>query len=177
VDLRERGKLNDALARLGAGDRSAFAEVYAAIWPLVRSFAGKAVVERADADDVAQTALLKIFARASEFDPGRDAVAWVLGVVAWEVKTLRQRVRRRREEPAELATEPRTELTPEDVLIDRDLEAAALIVLGTLREADIATLEAVRNGERPDVAPATFRKRLERALCRFRTAWRSKHGT
>ena len=91
--------LSDALGRLAAGERRAFAEVYTTIWPLVRSFAGRALAERADAEDVAQSALLKIFSRASEYDPERDAVAWILGVVAWEIRTFRKRCQRRRQRP------------------------------------------------------------------------------
>ena len=123
-----------------------------------------------------QTALLKLFSRASEFDCERDAVAWVLGIVGWEVRSFRQRVRRRREEPADLAPEGFSDVTPEALVIQRDLEAAALAVLGSLRPEDIATLEAVTQGERPDLPAATFRKRVERAVQRFRAAWRSRHG-
>lgn len=169
--------LSDALGRLAAGERRAFAEVYGTVWPLVRSFAGRALPESADADDVAQSALVKIFSRASEYDPERDAVAWILGVVAWEIRTFRKRCQRRREEPEERALEPANTSTPEDLVLRRDLEAAALLVLGTLRPDDIATLEAVMNDTRPDIPAATFRKRVERAIQRFRSAWSSKHGT
>jgi RNA polymerase sigma-70 factor (ECF subfamily) len=177
VNFRERATLSDDLARLAAGERAAFAAVYTAVWPMVRAFACRALPQRADAEDVAQTALLKVFARASEYDSERDAVAWILGVVAWEVRTFQKRCARRRECPEEHVPERAAGTTPEDLVSQRELEAAALLVLGTLRPEDVATLEAVLNDTRPDVPRATFRKRVERALQRLRSAWSSKHGT
>ena len=63
---------------------------------------------------------------------------------------------------------------------DRDLVRAAIETLGELpardREVIIAALtedDALRRA----LTPATFRKRLERALGRLRTSWRSRHGT
>ncbi len=133
-----------------------------------------------DSDDVAQEALLRIFARASEFDGDRDVLPWALGIVAYECRTLRRRVERRREylgarevpEFAEIAP------TPEGALVERELEAAAMEVLGTLHPRDVATiLVATRDAERPPIPGATFRKRLERATGRLRFAWRAKHGS
>jgi hypothetical protein len=66
--------------------------------------------------------------------------------------------------------------SPEADVIARDLERAAREVLGTLSTIDIETLEASARGERPDLPQATFRKRLERALVRLRTAWSTRHG-
>ena len=47
-------------------------------------------------------------------------------------------------------------------------------VLGGLRFRDVETLLAAARGERDP--SATFRKRLERALARFREQWRARHG-
>jgi hypothetical protein len=97
--------------------------------------------------------------------------------VAFECRTFRKRDRRRREnfghDSLELAAETPD---PEQIAILRDLEAAAHEVLGSLRPVDAETLQLAVRGHRPDLAPATFRKRLERALARFRVAWSSKHG-
>jgi RNA polymerase sigma-70 factor (ECF subfamily) len=60
----------------------------------------------------------------------------------------------------------------------RDLVRAALATLETLGARDIEAITiAVTGGDAPAIAPATFRKRLERALARLRTSWRSRHGT
>lgn len=63
---------------------------------------------------------------------------------------------------------------------ERDLVRAALAALETLspRDIEIITAAVADDDElRRSLAPATFRKRLERALGRLRTSWRSRHGT
>jgi DNA-directed RNA polymerase specialized sigma24 family protein len=165
------------MERLADGDRSAFEPVYAALWPQLRAFAAQ-VLGPHDGDDAAQAALLKLFARASEFDPSRDALAWALGIAAFECRTLLKKRARRREEPAAddaAAIADRWGGSPEEALIDRDLCAAAGEVLGLLRPIDRETILSLENGQRA-VAGATFRKRLERALSRFRAVWRTRHG-
>ena len=128
-----------------------------------------------DGEDAAQAALLKIFARASEYDAERDPLPWALGLAAWECRTLRRIRWRRREETAPLedwSAQP----SPEDSAIEHDLLAAAETVLGTLRPLDVETILSLATGAR-SVQGATFRKRLERALSRFRLAWRARHGS
>jgi RNA polymerase sigma-70 factor, ECF subfamily len=176
-----RQELGALMAALADGRRAAFAPLYAALWPLVRDFCRRALAHDADGDDAAQQALLKVFARAVEYDDTRDAVAWAIGIASWECRTLRRRVDRRRED--ELAADaPLRYGGPgaEDELVRRDLIEAAGELLGSLRAEDVATITAAIDGDpdgRAGIAPATFRKRLERALARLRAAWRSKHGT
>jgi RNA polymerase sigma-70 factor (ECF subfamily) len=173
----ERGKkelLHSLMLRLADGERAAFDPLYELLWPLLRGFAQRALAGSPDAEDAAQIAITKVFSRASEFDPERDALAWVLGVTAYECRTLRQKRRRLRDTP--LDSEPaRNEPSPEDVAVGRNLEAALIEVLGTLKQDDIETLRAVMAGRPPAVPAATFRKRVERALGRLRTAWSSRH--
>jgi len=66
--------------------------------------------------------------------------------------------------------------SPEDVALARDLEAALDGALQGLSDRDRETLLHFAQGERPEVAAATFRKRVERALQRLRAVWRHKHG-
>jgi len=127
-----------------------------------------------EGDDAAQSALIKIFARAAEFDGSRDALAWAVGIAAYECRTLRKTRARRREEPMNGAPERVEWRTPEDGAIDQDLIAAATDVLGGMRPLDVETLLAAAHGERDP--SATFRKRLERAVGRFRKQWRTRHG-
>ena len=70
-------------------------QLFAALWPIALGFARRALGGAADAEDAAQAALTNVFARAAEFDASRDALSWVLGIVAYECRTLRQRARRR----------------------------------------------------------------------------------
>lgn len=164
---------------LADGDRSAFPRVFEALWPPLRAFAQRAVGP-GDDEDVAQAALLRVFSRASEFDRSRDALAWAVGIAAFECRSLRKKRARRAEREQPMAALPELAfagaVSQEQDLIARDLRAAVEDVLGALRPIDAETIAALASGERA-VTGATFRKRLERALARFRTAWRDRHGT
>jgi RNA polymerase sigma factor (sigma-70 family) len=161
------------MTRLADGDRAAVAPVFAVVWPIVQRFAARAL-GGPDADDVAQEALVRVFARAVDFDRERDALAWILALTMWEVRTARKQRQRRREDHA--AVEIADPRTPEDELAERELAAAVDDLMAELSPDDARTLRQALSGQREGVAPATFRKRLSRAVGRLRILWRSKHG-
>jgi RNA polymerase sigma factor (sigma-70 family) len=170
VERAEREELRRQLAALAAGDRDAFHPVFVRLWPVVRAFASRQLPS-ADAEDAAQQALIKVFGRASSYDPGRDPLTWALTITAYEIKTSRRQRQRRREDGAQEAEEQAAPgPTPEQWTVDRDLELALDSVLATLPEQDAGTLRAYAWGTPRDVAPATFRKRAQRALARLKTA-------
>lgn len=168
----ERARLQRELTALADGDRGAFDGVFAVAWPVLRSLAIRLLADPAEAEDAAQRALLKLFNHASRFDPERDALPWVLTFGINECRTVRRRKGRRRTEALE--REPATESGPEDELVRADLLEALRAVVGTLTEADQAAL-GLREPE-SSVAPATQRKRKQRALGRLRSTWRKMHG-
>lgn len=178
MDDGSLSELQGLMSRLADGDRSAFPRAFGILWPVLRDFAGRHL-PTGEAEDAAQETLLRIFRRAAEFDARRSALAWALGIARWEIRTIRTKRRRRREEP--IAGAPPDlragEATPEEALLDRDAERMLETVLGTLAPADLETLRLYRNGERAAVAATTFRKRVERALARLRSAWRMTHGS
>jgi RNA polymerase sigma-70 factor (ECF subfamily) len=92
VDRARRDVLQRDLARLADGDREAFHPVFVCLWPLLRGFAGR-YLSAPDAEDAAQEALVKVFARAAVFDTRRDALSWTLGIAAYEIKTMLNPVR------------------------------------------------------------------------------------
>jgi RNA polymerase sigma factor (sigma-70 family) len=170
--------LQELMGRLADGDREAFHPVFDRLWPLLRRFTGRHLPD-GEADDVAQEALLRIFQRAAEFDPRRSALAWSLGIAAWEVRTARRRRMRRREDPlpaGPTASLPDRAPDPEERALQDDLEAMLEASLGALRPEDRETLRLYARGERAAVAAATFRKRVERALTRLRAMWRTIDG-
>ena len=169
-----RAELHRQMARLADGDRSAFPSVFRALWPVLRGFVLRQL-PFSDSEDVAQEALLKVFARAAEFDADRDALTWALGIAAFEVRTARKNAARRREDLSQ-ELPAAASVSAEQEIMSRNLEAAALEVLGTLRPSDIETLRCMASGRTPSVSGATFRKRIERALRRLKLAWRAKHG-
>lgn len=175
MEAGERAALQRDLTALARGERAAFDPVFRRLWPLLRGFAGRCL-PTGEAEDAAQEALLRVFSRASEFDPRRDALSWVLGVAAWQVRTVRTRARRRREEPSETMPE-RADATPspEAAAMAREAGAALDRALAELSPSDAATLVAFARGEHPDLPGSTFRKRVERALARLRARWRMDH--
>src|SRR6187401_3131830 len=82
--------LDELMSRLAGGDRSAFDALYQALRPralrlvTMRLGAGHAA-------DVAQSALLNVFARASEFERGKPCLPWFYAVVANEIRSARRR--------------------------------------------------------------------------------------
>jgi DNA-directed RNA polymerase specialized sigma24 family protein len=173
LDRSAREALQRGMSALADGDRSAFDAVFAALWPVLRRFAGRALRDPVSGEDAAQSALVDVFSRAAEFDPDRDALSWALGIAAYQCRTLRKKHARRREDLGAAPPEPGTS-TPEDAAIDADLQSAAAAVFGALRPADAETLLAAARGRREK--SSLFRKRLERALSRFRKEWRARHG-
>jgi RNA polymerase sigma-70 factor (ECF subfamily) len=174
LDAHERAQLQRELTRVAVGDRQAFEPVFARLWPVVRALAAR-YLPASDADDAAQTALLKLFERASEFDPERDAVAWAIGIAMWEIRTVRRREWRRRDTSGldEAGDIMLNTVSPEERAIAANLAAAIGQTLATLRAEDRDALLRYARDER--TAGAGFRKRLQRARARMLAAWRLRH--
>jgi RNA polymerase sigma-70 factor (ECF subfamily) len=147
--------------------------LFAALWPPVRALCARLL--DGDGEDAAQDAMVRVFARAPEFDRDRDAMTWVLAIAGWQCRTVR-RQRGRRRDAHEIPEDVAGGARPDESTERRELLAAAAAIVGELSPADADTLIAAWSGDRDGgIAPATFRKRLERALARFRAAWRSRH--
>jgi RNA polymerase sigma-70 factor, ECF subfamily len=188
----DRAALDRWMAAAADGDRTAIAPLFQALWPIVVGYATRLVGDRALAEDCAQDALVQLFGQIERYDPARDALTWVLTLATWQCRTVRRRRARRGEsrDPAH-AMSPAADREARDAtdqIVDgaslveqRDLARAALAALDALGPRDIETITlALADGDddaRAAIAPATFRKRLERALARLRTSWRSRHGT
>jgi RNA polymerase sigma factor (sigma-70 family) len=173
VDSNLRPALHDALRRLQAGDRSAAGEVFRLGWPPLRAFASRWLRGSAQADDVAQEALVKVFAQVADFDGARDALSWMLEVTVWECRTERARVRRRgevAEAPASGAAAGR----PDEAVEVEELKAALEALTAQLSEADRREVAQVL-AEHAAGDPAA-RKRRQRALERLQGLWRRVHG-
>jgi RNA polymerase sigma-70 factor (ECF subfamily) len=164
VDKAARAELHQHLRKLADRDRSAFPPVFNALWPVLRTFVARQLPPP-DSEDVVQEALLKVFARASEFDPDRDALTWALAITVFEIRTARNRVARRKEELGEPASTMVDPASPEQLVVRRDLEAAALEALGTLRPSDVETLDLVLSGKSPPVSRVTPSLASAKAVC------------
>lgn len=167
--------LDAAMRRLADGDRGAFDEVFDTLWPILRRYALRLLGDPVRAEDAAQRALLKMFERASSYDPDRSALAWALTFAFWECRTERTQLRRARSEQLSVELESAAE-TPEQTLGRLEWEQAARELVDQLPPEQRALvwaevepeLAAVLRGQNP----ATVRKRRQRVLERLRSAFR-----
>jgi len=172
VERQQRLALQHGLCRLADGDRAAFRPVFDLAWPEVQRVAARMMRTAADADDAAQTALCKLFERASEFDPARDALAWIVGIASYECLTLRKKAARRREAAGAhdaLGAIPDDARDPEAQAIAAELEAVALSVLGTLDPRD--PRRRIRARRRPRDVSQARRARARAAARRLEGSW------
>jgi DNA-directed RNA polymerase specialized sigma24 family protein len=169
----ERARLHDAMVRFADGERAAFREVFDALWPMCVAVATRALDHRADAEDTAQRAILKVFDRIVDLDRTRDGVAWAMTVTAFEVLTTRKQRSRRREDFTE--TDVRDiGASASELLLEEELRANVLATVGELAANDQDALTAMLSGTKP--IGETERKRRLRAIERLRAAWRRAHG-
>jgi DNA-directed RNA polymerase specialized sigma24 family protein len=165
----DRSEIQLLMIAAADGDRAAVEPLFRALWsPLVR-YATRFVGSLAE--DVVQEALARMFSQLDRFDRDRDALTWAFTHVTWQARTARRSTERRRDDGAM----PEHAVTPN--FEDRDLVRAALAELDQLSPGDRDIIAAKVLDAATPLAPATFRKRLERALARLRTSWRSRHGT
>ncbi len=94
----------DLLARYGAGDQAAAAELARRLTPRVLGVASRLLGDRADAEDVAQEAMLRLWRIAPEWRRGEAQVSTWLYRVTSNLCT--DRLRRRRPVPLEAAGDP-----------------------------------------------------------------------
>lgn len=169
--------LDQLMARLADGDRTAFAGVFRELWPRVRGLCASLLKNNADAEDAAQRAMEKVLTRAADYEPGRPALTWALAIAAWECRTVLRSRQRRREVSADVLAElpegPAGDA--EQRFIGAELERAALAALGTLSDADRAALAAAY-WEEAASGDAAARKRRQRAVERLRLAFRRLYG-
>jgi RNA polymerase sigma factor (sigma-70 family) len=180
MDAVRRKAIQAAMTRLSDGDRTAMAPLVHELWPVIRSFAERGLAQVEDAEDAAQGVFLKICSRVSDFDRRRDALSWAFAIASYEVMTIRQRQHRRRETSVDadeaLRSIADTALSQEEAVIRAELDALVLAAAGTLSNEDRLTLGFVDGVDLDAARSATFRKRKQRALQRFRAVWRKLYG-
>jgi RNA polymerase sigma-70 factor (ECF subfamily) len=172
----DRGHIQGLMRSAADGERSALDPLFAALWPPVVGYAQRFLGDATLAEDIAQEALVKLFGRLHQYDRERDALTWALTFATWECRTARRRITRRGES-AEAVDRP---VDGARLVEERELVRAALDTLQSLPARDREVIAASLSDDdelRRALAPATFRKRLERALTRLRLSWRSRHGT
>jgi RNA polymerase sigma-70 factor, ECF subfamily len=176
LDALDQQALSVALGRLQRGDRGAADEVFRRAWPVVRAFAARWLAGSPQAEDVAQQALVKVFAQALAYDPTRDALGWILEVTVWECRTERARLRRSRVDPQVDATSTAGSAAgrPDSALEAAELSRALGEAIAGLGETDQRELHRLLADEAS--GDAAGRKRRQRAVDRLKALWRTLHG-
>ena len=153
--------------RLAGGDRSAFEPLYVALRVRAFRFARMRVGEEVAAD-VTQAALLNVFARASEFTPGKPCLPWFYAIVVNEIRSAERKVARH--VPSEIREDALVASDDaESLMIERELGRALELAVESLDEDAANTISAVLGrAPMPACAPATFRKRVSRAYAKLR---------
>jgi len=174
--VTDRAEIQRWMSAAADGDRAAIEPLFQALWSPLVAYATRFVGDRALAEDCAQDAVVKLFGQLGRYDRERDALTWALAIATWECRSARRRAQRRGEHPLE----GDASYDGAAALEERELVRAALAALDSLapRDREVIAAALLDDDElRRALAPATFRKRLERALGRLRTSWRSRHGT
>jgi RNA polymerase sigma-70 factor (ECF subfamily) len=133
----------------------------------------------ADAEDIAQEALIKLAAQVADFDRSRDGLSWAFAIAAYEIKSHLRRIVRRREtlDPAAIADLPDRAPPLENDLIAEQYESALHDALARLEPGDYRTLIMGAGFiEEPAAKSAALRKRRQRAMQRLKAAWREIYG-
>jgi RNA polymerase sigma factor (sigma-70 family) len=178
ADERDWGATLDAnMARLADGDRSAFAPVFRSLHPILLTFCRQALLDSAEAEDLAQAVLEKLFRQAASYDTSRPVIPWVLTIAAYECATARRRQQRRSAESIDDFEIVSDERSPEEEALKKDLRRALRVALSALSEAERSTIDHTFLDDvgAPGMSPA-LRKRKERALERLRILWKKLNG-
>lgn len=167
-------ELDALMARLADGDRTAFDPLFRELRPRALRVARRGLAADV-ADDVAQSALERVFFRASEFESGRACLPWFYAVVANEIRAV---TRKRERLHAAIEVEPASEAPGADEqMARRELEVALDRAIEALDGPSAEAIAALLGRSAPviDRSP-TFRKRLSRAYARLRTILGGSHG-
>lgn len=175
-DPNER-ELDSLMDRLSQGDRNAFDPLFAALWPRALRLA-RTRLPAACAHDAAQSALMKVFANASAFEPGRAALPWFYAIVGNEVRATARAGRVRDARAAEPDAEHALVASddPEALLVSRELEHALERAIADLDDTSADAIRAMLGRVPHPGSTAAFRKRVSRAYATLRLALTEAHA-
>jgi RNA polymerase sigma-70 factor (ECF subfamily) len=163
------------MRRFALGDRTAFDDVFEALWPAMLQLTRRMLSSEADAQDAAQAALLKVFSRIVDYDVERDGLTWALTIAVYEAKTIARRMKRKREHAVDV--------TPD--IVDSSPSAEQCIIDFEQRQVVAEIIGALAPDERALISPdpivsdapvgsldAKTRKRKQRIIDRLRQVFK-----
>lgn len=158
------------MSRLSQGEREAFDPLFRALHPRAMRMARLKLPDD-QAADAAQSMLMKVFARASEFEAGKPALPWFYAIAANELHTVARKraVQQRRQVGEQLAHQLPANDNPERLLLERELRDALERAIAALDDGGAEAIASMLNeGGRPRIGASAFRKRVSRAYARLR---------
>ena len=176
----DAARLNALLVEVGrARDRAAFAVLFHHFAPRVKAYLLRLGATVAQAEDLAQEALLLLWRKAAQFDPARASAATWIFTIARNLRIDAIRRERRPEiDPEDPALVPDAE-PPPDAAIMRDGEETRLrAAMARLPAEQAQVLQLSFFADKPHSAIAaelglplgTVKSRLRLAMARIRTA-------
>ena len=170
--MEREEELDRLMARLADGERDAFDPLFRALHPrAVRLARARLPGDDAAASDAAQSTMLKVFERASDFRAGAPVLPWFYAIAANEVRAVRRRARpfaSGASEDGALETLTADD-DPEGRMVEDELRASLDAAISSLDPQGAEAIAAVLGrGARPALADATFRKRVSRVYARLR---------
>ncbi|MGB5809207.1 MAG: sigma-70 family RNA polymerase sigma factor [Polyangiales bacterium] len=170
-----RDELDAAMVRLADGDRGAIDTVYRALWPVVVRYCAAFVGDEAEAEDLAQRALIKMFEQAHDYDRDKRAKTWALTIAAWECRTYRRK-RQRTAKNIDTMTHTQTRDSSPNVEQEawkRQAVDALEGIVGSMSESD---QQALTDSFVKGLSEPSHRKRKQRVLARLRRRWKEIYG-
>ncbi|MDE2333989.1 MAG: sigma-70 family RNA polymerase sigma factor [Rhodospirillales bacterium] len=174
ADVSDAGALIEAVAR---GDRAAFATLFGLYAPRLKAFLIRRGIAAAEAEELAQEAMLAVWRKAGQFDPARaTAAAWLFAIARNLGIDRHRRVRPAPEPDPALEPEPPA---PADRLLDEAQRSARVREALTSLPADqaqalrLAFFEGCSHADMERILGiplGTVKSRLRLAMGRLRTA-------
>jgi len=158
------------MSRLAEGDREAFDPLFHALYPRAARLARVRLSED-QAADAAQSSMMKVFARSSEFEAGKPVLPWFYAVAANELHTRqRQSARLRKRTVTETkADDVEAADNPERQLLTQELRTCLAGAIAALDESSAEAIACLlEERPHPQLSASAFRKRVSRAYARLR---------
>lgn len=181
--MHSRLELTDEelLARVGAGDKQAFAILFGRYAPKVKSYLIRLGAPPAMAEDLAQDAMVSMWRRATSYDASKaKASTWVFVIArnAWIDRLRREKVELAYFSENQLSEESQEE-APDDAVVRKGDEARISDALATLSEEQRQVVRLSFFEDRPHSEIAerltlplgTVKSRLRLALMKLRAHW------